>query len=139
MNKMKPHIKAKWLEALRSGEYKQGRDCLHNTSDDTFCCLGVLTDLYQKEQTKNKKKKLKESVDSDAYTTHTVYTEVFEQNGSVIRKSENGVLLRSVAMWAGLNDQNPDIVVNGSYRTVAELNDEGKSFKEIADLIEKNL
>lgn len=40
---MTPEIQ-QWLDALRSGKYKQGRDCLRST-DDEFCCLGVACDL----------------------------------------------------------------------------------------------
>ena len=32
----------KWLAALRSGEYKQGRNMLYNEHNGSFCCLGVL-------------------------------------------------------------------------------------------------
>ena len=45
MNKL---IKKLWLEALRSGEYKQGQDKLKR-NDNSFCCLGVLCDLHRKE------------------------------------------------------------------------------------------
>ena len=34
----------KWVEALRSGKYKQGTGCLRS-KDDEFCCLGVLADV----------------------------------------------------------------------------------------------
>lgn len=37
--------KQKWVKALRSGKYKQGKYKLHNKSDDTFCCLGVAVNL----------------------------------------------------------------------------------------------
>jgi hypothetical protein len=40
---MDPEIKAKWIEALRSGKYKQARMALRR--DDRFCCLGVLCDV----------------------------------------------------------------------------------------------
>lgn len=33
-------FKAKWVKALRSGEYKQGKNGLYN-SDGSYCCLGV--------------------------------------------------------------------------------------------------
>lgn len=36
-------LKDKWVTALRSGEYTQGRGGLR--INDTFCCLGVLCDL----------------------------------------------------------------------------------------------
>lgn len=41
MNKV---IKKKWVEALRSGEYKQGKGVL-KSKDSEFCCMGVLADL----------------------------------------------------------------------------------------------
>lgn len=39
-----------WVDALRSGEYKQGKGVLHAKTKrgDRFCCLGVACDLYQK-------------------------------------------------------------------------------------------
>ena len=39
--RMNKTIKKKWLKALRSGRYKQGKQYLRN-SDNTYCCLGVL-------------------------------------------------------------------------------------------------
>lgn len=39
---MPADIKAKWLTALRSGEYVQGDGCLYDDHMDTYCCLGVL-------------------------------------------------------------------------------------------------
>lgn len=41
---MEASLKAKWIEALRSGKYKQGRWALRTKADD-FCCLGVLCDV----------------------------------------------------------------------------------------------
>jgi hypothetical protein len=40
---MKPEVKQMWLEALRSGKYKQGKEQLRD--GDKFCCLGVLCEL----------------------------------------------------------------------------------------------
>jgi hypothetical protein len=44
---MKQEIKDKWVAALRSGEYSQTSSYLHDGKG--FCCLGVLTDIYTKE------------------------------------------------------------------------------------------
>lgn len=46
--KMDPTWKTKWVKALRSGDYEQGRGQLRNNQGG-FCCLGVLTDLCIEE------------------------------------------------------------------------------------------
>mgnify|MGYP000560213115 CR=1 FL=1 len=52
--KMNPTLKAKWLKALRSGEYKQGREVMRQTILDgdecVFCCLGVLADINHADE-----------------------------------------------------------------------------------------
>lgn len=40
---MKPKIKKLWVEALRSGKYKQGKRALKTKNG--YCCLGVLCDI----------------------------------------------------------------------------------------------
>ncbi len=50
---MKITMKRKWMQALRSGKYTQGKGRLKRTKKDgthTYCCLGVLRDLYPKCQ-----------------------------------------------------------------------------------------
>lgn len=44
-------IKDKWVTALRSGAYQQGRKALRTTADgkDSYCCLGVLCDIVAPE------------------------------------------------------------------------------------------
>ena len=44
---MRKEIAERWVAALRSGEYEQGRGYLH--TEDGHCCLGVLCDLHQRE------------------------------------------------------------------------------------------
>lgn len=48
--KMKPLWKKKWIAALLSGDYKQGREALRTGTEEKsqFCCLGVLCDLVAK-------------------------------------------------------------------------------------------
>lgn len=41
--KMPKKLKARWLKALRSGKYKQGKGSLYDPNTKTFCCLGVLS------------------------------------------------------------------------------------------------
>jgi hypothetical protein len=106
---MNPEIKAKWLEALRSGKYKQAEGRLK--VNDTFCCLGVLCDISGLSKW-----------DGDYYLNCV------------------SVLPDEVAEWSGLGDKSPNVKeASGRNRSLAGLNDDGNSFKEIADLIERYL
>lgn len=49
---MNKEIKQKWVEALRSGEYKQGKGTLR--TNNLFCCLGVLCDITFPDKWENK-------------------------------------------------------------------------------------
>lgn len=40
-NKLPEDFKQKWVAALRSGEYKQGKYVLYCRAIDSFCCIGV--------------------------------------------------------------------------------------------------
>lgn len=44
--KLKPSVKKRWVEALRSGKYTQGVGEL-KTAGGSFCCLGVLCDVVK--------------------------------------------------------------------------------------------
>lgn len=48
-NKLPPDFKKKWLEALRSGEYKQGIGTLYNEHGNEYCCLGVACKIAHPE------------------------------------------------------------------------------------------
>lgn len=45
---MNKEYKEKWIAALRSGKYKQGKGVLRNSNNE-FCCLGVLCDIVLKD------------------------------------------------------------------------------------------
>lgn len=45
---MNKEVIKKWVDALRSGEYIQGRGALRSIHN-RFCCLGVLCDLHCQE------------------------------------------------------------------------------------------
>lgn len=125
---MKPEIKAQWLTALRSGEYKQGTGALRN--GNAFCCLGVLCDLAAKQGVGK-----------------------WEVTGVFTVESERAGLLTpvAVAVWAELPHYNPRVgrIYDDDWRFgVADYNDgvEGTdmdigphTFAQIADLIEADL
>ncbi len=110
---MKAIVKAKWLEALRSGKYAQVKKTLRR--GDGFCCLGVLCDISGKADWE----KVKRSKDKKSYL------------------GQKGELPEEVRKWAGLDDSNPYIY--GVSSSLTNLNDKGKTFEEIADIIEKKL
>lgn len=110
---MRESVKKKWADALRSGEYQQCGGALRN--GDSYCCLGVLCDVYRKTRHKGKWSGSRFEVDT------------------VGDKSELPI---PVYKWAGLDSADPEI--GGEYATI--LNDEiGADFKTIAKLIQKGL
>lgn len=48
MPTLRPEVKKKWTDALRSGTYTQGEGQLRD-QDDNFCCLGVLCQIAAQE------------------------------------------------------------------------------------------
>lgn len=117
---MNQEIKSRWVTALRSGQYRQGRLALRNTSDE-YCCLGVLCEIAVQENV------IPEPVrNMDLYR----YGDADDSNSSY--------LPLSVQMWAGLT-KNPVVTSGSDDVLLADLNDAWKSFEEIADLIEENL
>ena len=133
---MKKEIADKWVKALRSDKYKQGKNALHNGS--SYCCLGVLTDLYVNET-------------NDGELTSKGYC---DNDSDPDVKPQNEVAPHPVLKWSGLQDElggnfscsfvSPEYEETGEgeefsmYDSLAEANDAGISFAEIADFIEEN-
>lgn len=124
---MNKAIKERWVSALRSGEYKKGKGRLRSTNNG-YCCLGVLTELYLKEHPKSKGK--------------------WRNTGNGFSSfGRDDVTPVPVMRWAGLRDSNPMVAVSDDTSlSLAELNDgdgykmkRARSFREIADTIEAKL
>lgn len=47
---MNPEIKAKWLAALRGGQYAQATGTLRSEDGERHCCLGVLCDIVEPDE-----------------------------------------------------------------------------------------
>jgi hypothetical protein len=123
--KLNPEIKTKGLAALRSGGYKQTKRVLQDKMG--FCCLGVLCDIHRQE------------------TQGPAWIDDESDEGQYCQGylHEVSILPREVAEWAGL-DKNINPLVNKEgeglgYTTLAELNDRGTPFNQLADIIEKQL
>lgn len=122
---MYTHIKERWIAALRSGDYPQGREELR--SSEGYCCLGVLCDLHAKDTGASW------SMDDDYGC--------YEYNGT------SNYITDDVAVWAGLTAS--DCLLrrpNGEYDVIVRhlpattMNDDmGLGFREIADEIEQHL
>lgn len=117
---MNPEIKAKWVAALRSGDYDQARDYLHRI-DGSMCCLGVLCDIHAKEVGEE---------------WHLV-----KHEGCNYYLDRDTLPPTEVADWADLPmlDNGPIVTIGDRTSAIAILNDGGATFKELADAIEEQL
>lgn len=124
MQKLNPGVKAKWVTALRSGDYRQGTLRLRwrGTGRDTYCCWGVLTDLYRKE------------TGNGEWQGDSVSGYLFVDGD----QEDSCGPTENVCKWAGVSikDQSNFGVIGH----LMGMNDEHKNtFPEIADWIEENL
>lgn len=121
---MNPHVKKKWLEALRERKIgnepiQQGIGLLKKNSNQ-YCCLGVLCELYRIEQNNGI---WKETIDLEGNSCFEIFDSF-------------NYLPYPVKIWAELPEGNPRIPEHGR---LAYLNDKPMSFDEIANLIEEYL
>lgn len=113
---MNPERKQRWTTALRSGEYKQGKSGLlmvnGETGERSHCCLGVLLEI--------------EGVESRLHH--------FRANGDITYgfKSSFGEFVLTGMPEVGTFELSDD---EAYY--VAQMNDRGRTFSEIADYIDE--
>jgi hypothetical protein len=133
-----PEIKTRWLEALRSGHYRQGKHKLRKPGhratpfasrrDPEFCCLGVLCELAVEAGVVERKLA---NVGTDV---DKVYW--YHDPGSPTVDRSSSTLPLVVRDWAGLADCDPPVVGH----KLSYWNDVGEwKFNSIADLIEAHL
>lgn len=107
---MKEEIKDIWVKALRSGKYKQTQLRLRN--GDKFCALGVLCDLC----------------DPTGWDTSSIKS---------CYRARGGMIAPSVQEWSGIRSGFAEFKQDGKPNSIMKINDSGKSFTEIADVIEE--
>lgn len=112
---MNERIKKLWLDKLAVS--KQTRECLYDPHENSYCCLGVLTQCYLDE--------------------HNLPWGALNLNE--IRSDEDvygmyEALPWVVAEWAELYDKDPALVGVGYLST---RNDQGETFTQIAEHIKK--
>lgn len=108
--------RAKWLEALRSGKYQQGRDVLR--AGDSFCCLGVACDLY----------------DSSRWEEGTnCYTQLSFYPPEEVRLAFGLPSSYGLGSYGDRGDGKGVTLTNW----IAHMNDQGNTFSKIADFLEQ--
>jgi hypothetical protein len=111
---MNSEIKTKWLAALRSGKYKQGRSMLLDTVDRSYCCLGVLCEVSGLG-----------SWSGGTYAMDPAF-------------GKASYIPFDIADLLGL-ESDPRVPFQANRLGLAQLNDRGLTFLQIADLIEAHL
>jgi len=109
----------KWVDVLRSGEFPQGKGAL--LYGGRYCCLGVATEIYRRETGVGDW-----TVDDEDEPEIRIFRSP--------KEDEALSLPIEVADWLGLGD-NCNPTIDG--RSLAERNDNGATFAEIADMIER--
>lgn len=117
---MKRDIAFHWVQALRSGEYQQGKKALR--AQDSFCCLGVLCELHRQAEGGEWVPGLSET-EAPAGSQ-----EYHATNGDW----DHSLLPEAVQEWAGLQSVSPGV----GDKELPECNDRGWTFNQLADLIE---
>jgi hypothetical protein len=153
---MPAELKTRWLEALRSGDYKQSQNFLCVTQDESegggmkdkeghepgYCCLGVLADIVENGKP-NKAGNDDQSLPSDAwyrkngmesfFAMETPDTTGYDEpgHGMYLKRNDSELFLR--------NDGYNKYEVNSEGYKRIKASVPGVSFLEIADYIEQNV
>ena len=122
---MKRVTSKEWSDALRSGEYQQGKDFLHE--GNRFCCLGVLCDLF----------------DPDGWTLTAELGNIkvhAHPLGAGFGKYEGASTLAGrLGKQFPIGDPVLEQELGGFVAKLSRMNDVGESFLEIADYIDEEI
>lgn len=126
MERLPHEFKYLWIAALRSGKYKQAQGVLK--SDTGFCCLGVACDLADPQTWRR----------MEHYDEETGQS--FECDDAWVTAAGNDELPDKPDLpeevFKALDEDRGDFRVMDK---LAEMNDHGKTFAELADWIEEHL
>lgn len=131
---MKKEVMEIWVKALRSGEFGQTKERLKD--DVGHCCLGVLCTLAPKEVGEFRGQAFHFKIENDDYSDECPDS---PDNQPLVDIKEEGELPSTVQEWSGMYGSVGEFKGKmKGHTSLAELNDGGKTFLEIADLIENN-
>lgn len=136
---MKKSVKKKWVELLRSGELKQTTGCLNRVTknfamgdgrelveESYYCCLGVLSLIGMVEG------KCEYTPPPSGEGAARFGNDAVDWHGnSALLAGISEYPTKSILDWAKLDGT--------TIKTLAQMNDAGESFEEIANYIEEKL
>lgn len=116
---------AKWVKALRSGRYRQAENCLQTTEEGKVknCCLGV----------------------AERVIPGGFFEVDFDTDDAwIARRGGSGschIMTPQLAKFLGMSRDGKTKITDrsGSYVYLTEMNDQGFTFNQIADVIEAGL
>lgn len=136
-----------WVAALRSGEWIQVQNALRAVGVEggvvvthSYCCLGVANeisgtggwvDVGHFQDADQLKQQTAMKADPDGCERCGEYG---DQCHCVFVSEEFASPMTQA--WLGLSSEDGDLTLDGQKTSLAKLNDEGKTFAEIADIIE---
>lgn len=125
-------VRQKWVAALRSGKYKQGKNVLCNVNPETkeksYCCLGVLCELYAETHSINKVE-MSDTIRGEDTFIHIGY----------VTSEYFAFLPLCVQEWAGLySDAGDSSDCKSSLSAMNDYEIGGPTFNELADIIESD-
>jgi len=138
---MKQEIATLWTAALLSGEYEQTtavlrRDTIIDGGNEeipkytsSFCCLGVLCELAHKAGVEGL---IRAEPRFDGFCPDVAYSDRMPPSGS-------NTLPDVVLEWAGMRTAYGALNHLGGNAALTQLNDNGRTFTEIADIIKANV
>jgi hypothetical protein len=123
---MKAEIKQRWLEKLRSGQIPQARGVLR-TEEGGMCCLGVLLDVISPNGWTGPIKDEDRPCRIHGHRMATGSHDFIE-----------GIDRQRLGLTADVRNEEREYQTTVAHY-LAFMNDEGKSFAQIADWIEANI
>lgn len=125
MPRLKPEVKAAWVKELKSGRYTQGFGWLRD-NQDKYCCLGVRCELGVKAGV----------IQNDGLYIHAYLYGNPEGDSPDEANFQDTMPPAAERKWAWVDyEKFPDDVHAAEVR-LAEMNDNGMDFREIANRIE---
>lgn len=109
----------RWVKALRSGKYKQGKGKLKNTDDNSYCCLGVLGEIN--------------GIDSEHLERSGLLNGDTKTKCGI--KDSSGQPYRSDKVSVPIKIKTKN---KSEFACLTYANDDGATFEQIANWIEKN-